>query len=70
MQFRHHRYNTQRDILPIFAFNILHSNLVKILDQELGILGAQYCIVKMFSEPRVFWMTLSETRSVRDANSV
>lgn len=58
MQFWHHRCNTQRDILPILAFNILHANLVKVLDQELGILGAQYCIVKMFSEPRVFWMTL------------
>ena len=58
MQFWHHRCNTQRDILPTIAFNILHANLVKILDQELGIFWAQYHIVKVFSEPRVFWMAL------------
>ena len=59
MQFWHHRCNTHLwDILPTIAFNILHANLVKILDQELGIFWAKYHIVKMFSEPRVFCMTL------------
>lgn len=42
---------------------------MKIWDQELDIVWAQYCIVKKFSEPVVFWIDISATRSGRDATS-
>lgn len=48
---------------------IMHANQRKILNQELGIVWAQYWIITKFNEPIIFWIYTRATRSGRDHTS-
>ena len=45
----------------------MHADQMKIQDQELDIVWTQYCSIKKFSEPIIFWI---HTRSGRDPTKV